>query len=133
MLSQLDQIAKNNGGAVPLHGRLFAQWIHYVFPRECPFPNKAGTVISLTPTEYGDKYIASHDTMHKHALNVTDVIIDKADLEWMSQWSPDEELMLDYQNELGGSSWRGILLSMGTVLLAAAGIWQGVLSCSGKK
>merc|ERR1719502_1266960 len=28
---QLEQIAKNNGGRVPLHGRLFAQWLHYVF------------------------------------------------------------------------------------------------------
>jgi hypothetical protein len=25
---QLDQIAKNHGGMVPLHGRLFAQWLH---------------------------------------------------------------------------------------------------------
>ena len=22
---------------VPLHGRLFSQWLHYVFPRECAF------------------------------------------------------------------------------------------------
>merc|ERR1719161_2800879 len=34
MLSdQLQKIADAHGGRVPLHGRLFAQWLHYVFPR----------------------------------------------------------------------------------------------------
>ena len=27
-----------NGGEVPLHGLLFAQWLHYAFPNECPHP-----------------------------------------------------------------------------------------------
>merc|ERR1719321_720413 len=56
---QLEQIAKSHGGMVPLHGRLFAQWLHYVFPRECPFPHKMGAVVSATPNEYGDSFIAS--------------------------------------------------------------------------
>ena len=34
MVSQLQSIAKEHGGQVPIHGRLFAQWLHYVFPRE---------------------------------------------------------------------------------------------------
>merc|ERR1719401_1298467 len=42
LTSQLEQIAGAHGGEVPLHGRLFAQWLHYAFPRECPFPHKAG-------------------------------------------------------------------------------------------
>jgi len=28
---------------VPLHGRLFAQWLHHAYPRECPYPHVAGT------------------------------------------------------------------------------------------
>ncbi|CAE7211809.1 unnamed protein product [Symbiodinium sp. CCMP2592] len=28
---------------VPLHGRLFAQWLHHAFPRDCPFPHVSGT------------------------------------------------------------------------------------------
>jgi len=39
--AQLERVAENYDGRVPLHGRLFAQWLHYVFPRECPFPHKA--------------------------------------------------------------------------------------------
>merc|ERR1711869_78932 len=41
---QLEQVAKTNGGTVPLHGRLFAQWLHYVFPRVCPFPYQTGEI-----------------------------------------------------------------------------------------
>merc|ERR1719350_580945 len=40
---RLDDIAKHHGGHVPLHGRLFAQWMHHAYPRECPFPHAAGT------------------------------------------------------------------------------------------
>ncbi len=39
-------------GRVPLHGRLFAQWMHHVFPRECPYPHVAGTVNPLRPEDF---------------------------------------------------------------------------------
>ena len=31
--SQLSRMASTHGGKVPLHGRLFVQWLHYAFPR----------------------------------------------------------------------------------------------------
>merc|ERR1719146_324991 len=40
--SKLDAIATVNGGQVPLHGRLMAQWLHFVFPHECPYPHLGG-------------------------------------------------------------------------------------------
>jgi hypothetical protein len=52
--SRLEEVAAVNHGKVPLHGRLFAQWLHYVFPRDCPFPHLAGTVNPLTPMKYED-------------------------------------------------------------------------------
>merc|ERR1719194_175001 len=39
---RLDEVARHHGGRVPLHGRLFAQWLHYAYPRECNFPHAAG-------------------------------------------------------------------------------------------
>merc|ERR1719413_92292 len=36
---RLRSIAARNGGQVLLHGRLFAQWLHFAFPYECPFPS----------------------------------------------------------------------------------------------
>jgi len=44
MLERLEEVAKYHGeGQVPIHGRLFAQWLHHVYPRECPFPHLSGT------------------------------------------------------------------------------------------
>jgi len=48
---RLDEVAKHHGGLVPLHGRLFAQWLHYAYPRECPFPHATG---SINPTSLSD-------------------------------------------------------------------------------
>jgi hypothetical protein len=133
MIAQLEKIAKNNRGMVPLHSRLFAQWLHYVFPHECPFPHKNGAVSAATPNEYGDSYIASKDEMSKHASNTTalDLHVSKEDLQWLSQWSADEELMGDYQSQ-GGSSW-GVIFIFVSAVLVAAGMYSGVLSGSGKK
>jgi hypothetical protein len=132
---QLEQIARNHGGMVPLHGRLFAQWLHYVFPRECPFPHKMGAVISATPSEYGDSHIASKADMKKYAQDAASldipVTVGKEELQWMSQWSEDEELMVDYSSELGGSWRRPIFIVIG-LALACAGVWGGVFSTSKK-
>ena len=42
LLSRLGQIAELDGGQVPLHGRLFAHWLHHAYPRECSFPHANG-------------------------------------------------------------------------------------------
>jgi hypothetical protein len=52
LLHRLSEVAAGNGGAVPLHGRLFAQWMHHAYPRECPFPHKAGDTSPQTPDEW---------------------------------------------------------------------------------
>jgi len=36
---KLHAVAVQHGGEVPIHGRLFAQWLHFAFPQECPFPH----------------------------------------------------------------------------------------------
>jgi hypothetical protein len=48
---RLDEVASHHGGLVPLHGRLFAQWLHYAYPRECSFPHIAGTVNPQRPED----------------------------------------------------------------------------------
>merc|ERR1719401_3334362 len=32
-------IAARHGGQIPVHGRLFAQWLHLAFPHDCPWPH----------------------------------------------------------------------------------------------
>jgi len=53
--SRLQEIADHHGGVVPLHGRLFAQWLHHAYPLECPYPHAAGTTKPVTPDEWLDE------------------------------------------------------------------------------
>jgi hypothetical protein len=135
LVSQLEQVAKHHGGMVPLHSRLFAQWLHYVFPRECPFPHKTGAVSSATPVEFGEEHIATKADMKKHASNATafdlPMSVGKEEVHWMSQWSPDEELIVDYASELS-SPWQTRCFVLFGLLCAAAGIWGGVFGVSNK-
>lgn len=133
MISQLEKVAKNYNGKVPLHSRLFAQWLHYAFPHECPFPHKAGTVSSATPEEFGN-YIASSEDMQKHASNATalEVSVTKEELHWLSQWSEEEELLMDYQSEGRSGGWTmGFLLF--SAVMAAMGLYTGVIGASNPK
>jgi len=122
---QLERIASSHGGRVPLHGRLFAQWLHYVFPRECPFPFKSGSISTATPSEYGENSGAAQRDMQRHALLATSHdahISGGVRLEWMSQWSEDEELLADYSSELPTSWARHWMFALFGLLLALGGI-----------
>jgi len=46
---KMHAIAERHGGEVPLHGRLFAQWLHSAFPQECPYPHVHESVAVLSP------------------------------------------------------------------------------------
>jgi len=101
---QLSQIAHVHGGKVPIHGRLFAQWLHYLFPRDCPFPHKSGVASDKYLNEYGSDSMASKEELSKvrpaHRTDMTDGKNLSAGSEnvtafadWMSEWSDDEELI----------------------------------------
>jgi len=49
---RLHEVAKHHGGLVPLHGRLFGQWLHYAYPRECTFPHALGTTKPQTTEQF---------------------------------------------------------------------------------
>jgi len=36
---KLQEVSERHGGEVPIYGRLFAQWLHFAFPNECPYPS----------------------------------------------------------------------------------------------
>eukprot|EP00927_Polykrikos_kofoidii_P032955 TRINITY_DN2792_c0_g2_i6.p1 TRINITY_DN2792_c0_g2~~TRINITY_DN2792_c0_g2_i6.p1 ORF type:complete len:628 (-),score=78.64 TRINITY_DN2792_c0_g2_i6:457-2064(-) len=92
--SQLRLIAATHGGLVPLHGRLFAQWLHFVFPRDCPFPHKAGSVSDSSPLDFGNRHLATSGEMEKHAALPTTEDENSSD-DRLSQWSHEEELLTD--------------------------------------
>jgi len=44
VMRRLEELGNHHAGRVPIHGRLFAQWLHLAYPRECPFPHMSGTI-----------------------------------------------------------------------------------------
>jgi len=52
LTQRLSEIAKHHDGRIPLHGRLFAQWLHHAYPHECPYPHMSGTTNPLTPEKF---------------------------------------------------------------------------------
>lgn len=129
MTQRLEDIAAGNGGSVPLHGRLFAQWMHHAFPRECPYPHVSGTTNPQNPDEWeatGQETTATDEEMQFHidnALNRTE----ESEFEVASlPWSPEEELLVcrppTVPQVSGNSTWlasvRSIALFMSMVSIA---------------
>merc|ERR1740117_1748988 len=121
-----DVAAASPGGKVPLHGRLFAQWLHYAFPQECPFPHKSGTTVALTPNEFGDQYLSSEDEMLAHASATegrAPADMD-ADSEMFAAWSHEEELLSDHTHL--HAPWESrVSFSFGFLVLLAIGAALG--------
>jgi hypothetical protein len=101
---QLHDISQTQGGTVPLHGRLFAQWLHYAFPHECPYPHKAGTINPLTPKDFemgGMNFKASASEISTHYEKAEELYEREGegvadDSDFMSQWDHEEELLAEH-------------------------------------
>jgi len=100
---RLDDIAGTHRGMVPLHGRLFAQWMHHVYPRECPYPHVSGTADSKLADEWmqesGSDARASEEEMKQfveQSANTATKEEAKYDLpvEDLMPWSSEEELFV---------------------------------------
>jgi len=103
LLTRLSEISKTHSGQVPLHGRLFAQWMHHAYPRECPFPHISGSVKPMYPQEWletmGEALLeVSQEVMEEHASRLSHASMRPVVL----PWSTDEELLSE--RSLVGSS-----------------------------
>lgn len=114
---RLDEVAKHHGGLVPLHGRLFVQWLHYAYPRECSFPHASGTIDPQRPED-----LIKNSNANEHDLSANETVMKSvvaaavpgkqrtpgsepdADDE-SAMWSMHEELVV----------WRDPALSQGSV------------------
>jgi len=68
LTEKLHAIAAQHGGEVPLHGRLFAQWLHFAFPHECPYPSVLESATALTASQWlsGGESVASAEEREQH-------------------------------------------------------------------
>jgi len=99
LIERLDEIAASNEGYVPIHGRLFAQWMHHAYPRECPYPHVSGTTNPRTTREYRaatgvratltksqkEEYVAAMETKPVEVGDSTAVEV---------PWTDEEELLI---------------------------------------
>jgi len=126
LMGKLEAVASRHGGRVPLHGRLFAQWMHHAFPNECPHPHLSGTTAPKTTAAYQRsganetvsdeeraQVVAAHVPLQKSAEGEAEGLL----------WSDEEEL-LSYDDPdlqapwaVGSFRWFATLASL--LLLAA--------------
>uniref|UniRef100_A0A7S2Q360 Uncharacterized protein n=1 Tax=Zooxanthella nutricula TaxID=1333877 RepID=A0A7S2Q360_9DINO len=61
LTERLRSMATQRSGKVPLHGRMFAEWLHVAFPHECPFPHAAESAAVHTPDYWQGKDFSYDD------------------------------------------------------------------------
>jgi len=127
--SRLDQIAATHNGKVPLHSRLFAQWMHHAFPRECPFPHEAGTINPQTPDEWirntgQESTQASEDEMVCYVSGSCSGGDASADEDL--PWSDAEELLVGLVRKQAGELEEDAFIAPAAVRASAAG-WVQVV------
>jgi len=141
--AQLQEIAQANHGKIPLHGRLFAQWLHFVLPTECPFPRQSGSTIGLTPWEFGyGTHAASvkemRDTIKEdkaRRANYSKVTMDDAESEdFMNSWNHEEELLSSHLSQRPRSTRslrdtvRPILYAIATISVLVIGVLKPAMA-----
>jgi len=133
LMKRLDEIAAHHGdGLVPLHGRLFSQWMHHAYPRECPFPHAEGADNEWTPeqwnTETGKHFSLSDGEMHRH--------IDHHAHQWSMRsregeeelpWASFEELVGVHHHSHRSSKGFGSILRKGFAVIVVAVIAASML------
>lgn len=95
LVNRLDDAAAMHGGTVQIHGRLFAQWMHHAFPRECSFPHLSGSTTPVTPDEWldskGNDGYATEEEMRQYASKARQ---QPKSTEDYSHWIEHEELLV---------------------------------------
>merc|ERR1719316_1651535 len=119
LVDKIHAIADQNDGAVPLHGRLFAQWLHFAFPNECPFPQITESAAVLTPAQWLDETAsasAEEKQMHMDSIDAATQL--DVDVQFMAQWSDDEVLPV-FEAKKGK---RGALAGLVRLVVQIAGL-----------
>jgi len=98
---RLQEVADFHDGRVPIHGRLFAQWLHHVFPHECPYPHLSGSkhqqYMEDFEKETGRFVQLTYEEMASWIANASDAPVKadrtlSADVGSCAPWAHEEEL-----------------------------------------
>lgn len=138
LLRRLSEMDVHHGGHVPLHGRLFAQWMHYAYPRECPFPHVSGTTNPQRAEEFmrnTQKDFAASVSEMKYHINLrrkasvqrvheSDNSAESCALE-SAMWSIEEELVVGW---LPGSSDPSLMFMDSSTMASKMRIFMFLLA-----
>jgi hypothetical protein len=101
LLERLEEISAKHNGKVPIHGRLFAQWLHHAYPRDCPYPHAKGTTRPQTADEWiaetGKESSHTREEMEQFVKTAAEFeVTDDGDITnaVVLPWSDDEELLV---------------------------------------
>jgi len=130
--SRLFEVATSNGGRVPLHSRLFAQWMHHAYPRECPYPHEPGAAGPQAPNEWMEETgqesnTASEEEMQRLMESCPVAEGDSAELPWTAA---DVHFAAPppagpVSRAPGGRSWA---LAAVALIVAAGTLWMNYRS-----
>jgi len=98
---KLYEVAARHGGHVPLHGRLFAQWMHFAFPLECPYPQVIERNGALNPSSKPARWAYVSQEDKRAALDAEKMPVEQP---FMSQWKDEEVLPLEDESSPVGST-----------------------------
>merc|ERR1719436_526229 len=136
LLQKLDDVAQFHSGRIPLHGRLFAQWMHNVYPRECSYPHLSGTTkprqAEVFMAESGKEGAATLEEMRAHiessarkqndAGTAADADTAEAAEGQCGTWTLEEELIIGRSQEHDLPSARRTSSPLMTALRGAASV-----------
>jgi diadenosine tetraphosphatase ApaH/serine/threonine PP2A family protein phosphatase len=126
---RLNEIASHHGGEVPFHARLFNQWLHHAYPRECPYPHISGTSKPMTPEKWmqanSEDVVANTDTMRWHVAEAEKRAPRVDDFDEELPWSAEEELFIGRAHTpRKRSSLTGGLSTLALVATVGSASWQ---------
>jgi hypothetical protein len=114
LVAKLEELAVHHNGQVPLHGRLFTQWLHFAYPRECIYPHPSKMVSTWTNWQWLEETgVAwfSQSEMQDHIdfgapASRSQHCDDEEELNFASQWMLEEELVDPVHGQVSPPSTR---------------------------
>eukprot|EP00927_Polykrikos_kofoidii_P049135 TRINITY_DN4325_c0_g1_i1.p1 TRINITY_DN4325_c0_g1~~TRINITY_DN4325_c0_g1_i1.p1 ORF type:complete len:603 (+),score=81.94 TRINITY_DN4325_c0_g1_i1:93-1901(+) len=101
ILKRIHDIAQHHEGVVPLHGALFAEWMHFAYPRECTYPQMFGRAHAQTLWQWeAETNLSSSLTNDQIRAQVEELeALDMQRLARVAEGGEDD-------SDSGGSCWR---------------------------
>jgi hypothetical protein len=138
---RLDEIASVNGGQVPLHGRMLAQFMHHAFPNECPYPHASSRLSApLDVADWTAKWnqsksaLATKEEMREMIRAAGAAGQNSSGYEaggWAMPWTEEEELVSSLVLDKLGAARHGERRCSGWPLRIAALLAAAVFAVSG--